>query len=177
MSKILPYPRKKINRQKKPRKENMPNMCEDIKLLKLELEKIQTQIQEKIGQEYKKILIKHPEILAFGWDQYTDYFNDGEQCNFSVQSLNVKFNPELIENKDESGWFEEDFYLIEDGFPEFRDVVKNVNITIIQKDLNQLNKIHSSEQFSTFFLGAFGDHVRIVIDKDSISITERTDHD
>ena len=155
----------------------MSNLSEEIKPLKLELQKIQEQIQEKIGQEYKKVLLKHPEILALGWDQYTDYFNDGEQCNFHVHGLNVKFNPALITNESEDGWFGEGFYNLEDGYPELEIVEEGTDLESLEKDLCELEEVHGSSDFETFFLGAFGDHVRIVIDRDSISITDRTDHD
>lgn len=33
-----------------------------------------------------------PSVVAFGWSQYTPYFNDGEPCVFSVNELRVKLD-------------------------------------------------------------------------------------
>lgn len=41
-------------------------------------------VLQKETQEFFK---QHPEIKAFGWSQYTDYFNDGEECYFRIYDL------------------------------------------------------------------------------------------
>lgn len=33
-----------------------------------------------------------PSVVAFGWSQYTPYFNDGQPCVFSVNELKVKLD-------------------------------------------------------------------------------------
>jgi hypothetical protein len=33
---------------------------------------------------FKEVFEKYPEIKSFSWNQYTPYFNDGDECLFSV---------------------------------------------------------------------------------------------
>lgn len=37
-------------------------------------------------EESKAIFDKYPEIKSFSWTQYTPYFNDGDECTFSVHA-------------------------------------------------------------------------------------------
>src|SRR5271167_2490401 len=53
---------------------------------------------------------ENPTLMAFGWTQYTPYFNDGEECVFRCNSdyptLLIKVGDDLIAHDENSGELE-----------------------------------------------------------------------
>lgn len=46
-------------------------------------------------------LLDDPTIVDFGWTQYTPYFNDGDVCEFSVNSLWVRTTADVVDEDEE----------------------------------------------------------------------------
>lgn len=42
--------------------------------------------KEALAEGSKALFEAYPNLVAFRWDQYTDYFNDGDTCNFHVHA-------------------------------------------------------------------------------------------
>jgi hypothetical protein len=147
-----------------------------MKNLKQSLLDAQTEMQKTIGQSFKPFFEKHPEVLALGWDQYTDYFNDGDECKFHIHSLEVKFNPECVEVEGEDN--RNLGFIINEYNYEFTKIHKvDLDAKELKSDLKEIEKIlQDDEKIYPLFLGAFGDHARVELSKDSINITEYTDH-
>jgi hypothetical protein len=59
-----------------------------FKELKKRQKELQTQIQKEgqanLKEVFEEFLTKNPIIKGIAWTQYTPYFNDGEECVFSV---------------------------------------------------------------------------------------------
>lgn len=60
-----------------------------------------------------KPLLDHPDVLLFGWRQYTPYFNDGDTCEFSAQALYVVTTSDTEQYED---LLENDPYMVEETF-------------------------------------------------------------
>lgn len=68
------------------------NDVQNAEALLSEFEKVRDQYQKLISEKGKQLLAvlvaqmfdACPNIEAVGWEQYTPYFNDGEECVFSV---------------------------------------------------------------------------------------------
>ena len=135
---------------------------------------------------------KHPKLESFGWRQYTDYFNDGETCYFSVHAdrdygltINDQDVDELENTRRETyqntgkkvmqmqGWganrkeveVDERAYLPNPNYdPVMGDMVNDV------ADL--VNGIPSEVMEDMF-----GDHAEITVTKDGVTVEEYSDHD
>ncbi len=118
--------------------------------------------KEKFLEITTKIFEAFPKLESFGWQEFTQYFNDGETCNFHVHSYSecIKIN----------------------GYRyEYDDKPEN-NTSILTEDENcEISEVISKflNKFPTdMYLDTFGDHVEITIYRDGkIDIEEYTDHD
>ena len=65
-------------------------MFEKLKEMNQELEalkKVHLEKSKAMFTDVAKLLFeKHPKLESFGWNQYTPYFNDGEECTFSART-------------------------------------------------------------------------------------------
>ena len=110
---------------------------------------------EAFHQELKPLFEKYPQVLSVRWNQYTPYFNDGETCEFSVNTAQIQTA--------ENGGFQEYWdFESEDIFhrkpaEEFRDLLSSIEDEI--------------------FLITFGDHAEITISRDGTVEVDRCDHD
>lgn len=78
-----------------------------MKVELLKLRKVQKRLSDRIHDaakkfftdECKELFVKHLKLQSFSWNQYTPYFNDGDECIFSVNrdSLDIKYGDEDFE--------------------------------------------------------------------------------
>lgn len=63
---------------------------------------------KKLGEELDPVILEVldslPDVLALKWYQYVPYFNDGDECRFTVTDLEYLTKRDLLEN----GYSEED---------------------------------------------------------------------
>lgn len=72
--------------------------------------KFQAEVQDKLKVAFKEFFESYPEFQTIEWVQYSPYFNDGEECEFSVHEFGYTadldwYHPddaETIENRDYS---------------------------------------------------------------------------
>lgn len=87
---------------------------------KRDLEKqIQDEAREMFAQTSKEIFEKYGDrVGAFGWVQYTPYFNDGDPCVFGANEVCIE-TPEDAQNEDfDHGWEDSSqFSRYTDGYP------------------------------------------------------------
>ena len=69
---------------------------------------IKEQFEVLLKEEAVSIFTEYPWLESFGWAQYAPYFNDGEQCEFSVNC-----DYPMLTTKLHEGWSGEDY----DDFP------------------------------------------------------------
>lgn len=64
-------------------------MFEEIKQMNAELDALKAVHLEKSKGMFTKVAAflfeKHPKLESFQWEQFTPYFNDGEECTFSAR--------------------------------------------------------------------------------------------
>lgn len=70
---------------------------------------LQEELRLGFPEMFKEVFENYPEIHRFSWVQYTPYFNDGEECTFSVGDINAFGGP------DGGDYWEDDETLIEGG--------------------------------------------------------------
>jgi hypothetical protein len=56
----------------------------------------------------KLIFEKYPNVKSFGWNQYTPYFMDGDECHFGVNydPESIEINVKMWDDTDEDKWDE-----------------------------------------------------------------------
>jgi len=84
----------------------MAKTNEKIEALKAKVAELNKQVREEsqrlLNEGFTEVFEKYPKLLSFSWNQYTPYFNDGDECTFSVNtdSLIPDFTDESAEDHD-----------------------------------------------------------------------------
>lgn len=152
------------------------------------------QFQEVIKIEFRKALDKffekYPTIEGITWTQYTPYFNDGDECTFSVHDPNFVFSKENSPYKEDlkdQVFYEEDYYLSsffdEDEYasvtPSSWKLKEKKELTAIEQmaiDCDEISAMWGGE-LEDVFKAMFDDHVIICIKRNGEIKTESCDHD
>lgn len=120
-------------------------------------------------------LLDDPAIRAFGWVQYTPYFNDGEPCVFGAGTFWVATdrdpNPEDVDPWD---------LRVSDYHPSLpprvrlhgRRVDNDAYDPVRWQACTAASEAVSSQEYDRALLEMFGDHARITVTRDGITITE-----
>lgn len=128
-------------------------------------------------KEFQKLVESHPEIKSIRWEQFTPYYNDGEDCVFRVGEMQLELHDEFLkancssledleiyndyESEDEDNSWYEGHQCVLEGNKEllnsFKEFVKCL------RDLTLLRDV-------------FGDHKRIILTKDETIVKEYKSH-
>lgn len=92
-------------------------------------------------------------IKSLTWQQYTPYFNDGEECEFSANVRYLVINIGEDNEDDEAGLTHEDKKLLDE-----------VKETLCSIDQN-------------FYRDLFGNHVEVTLTAEGVEVVEYSDHD
>lgn len=149
------------------------------------LKNLRSELTEAIKVEFGKtandfLFSRYPKLESFSWTQYTDYFNDGEECYFSAHLDYLEVNG------------------FEDGDDDEVEVDGRLNILMMsQKQIYQSgvgrvdNEMFDDKAFEIInnikmFLShfeqddlkeAFGDHKKVVVRANGVSLLDYTNHD
>lgn len=142
--------------------------------VKEEFERIVSEIdrlieeRNKIAQDaFKEIFdlffVEHPKAKSVCWKQYTDYFNDGDACTFSVHDWSVSVNGS--DGDDTYRWSANDYE-------------ENVGMTKeeFDKALEAAGDIVGGFDEDVMFT-LFGDHAQIHVSREEISVEDYSSHD
>jgi hypothetical protein len=128
-----------------------------------------------MGKYLQVFLEETPEIGAFGWSQFTPYFNDGEECIFRLND--VYFLPK---NKVKESLEFHDVYDGEDSFyvSEYRLQKGELGDTGVSLETYRACKklkdmLNEQEEIMK---DVFGDHVYVLVTVDGVTV-EEYEHD
>lgn len=123
-------------------------------------------ITQRPAHEFEPLLravLADSNVVTFGWEQYTPYYNDGDPCVFRARTvwfqLTVNEHPllKLTEYSYEVGdWVPCDIPV------EWRETARRCN---------ELSAAIESGAFDTVLLDAFGDHAEVRVTRDGITVT------
>lgn len=126
----------------------------------------------------KDFMVVHPQVKAFGWVQYTPYFNDGEPCEFSLHEIGFTLKDLTEEELNETRYFDDGDHWI-GAYGEYRpkwkpDIHKKQEADGLTeelfKELVALNKqLRTLEEEMRI---VFGDHVKVVVTQKGIEVSE-----
>lgn len=176
-------------------------MIQQYQELEKEFEALEQKFREdfldRIKPLFNKFFDENEEIGAICWTQFTPYFNDGDECVFSVKDVyftNLS-NLEQIETsglirygeidrsdiQDESIWVISAYslrYAIKkhnkgDSVPKYYfgwDRIKNPDVVI------KFSELLESNTMKNVLKSLFGDHVSVIVTRDGITV-EEYDHE
>ena len=120
-------------------------------------------LESEIKSEFREIFHEYPDLDSFSWVQYTDYFNDGDVCNFNVH-CSPEYGLEINGGGEES-------YVIEDENLIYKEGSEWVERAFIA--ISELLETISSE----YMKNIYGDHIKVVVSRNLEIIKEHYDHD
>ena len=148
-------------------------MSTKLEELSNELEHLKTNIKDELMKYLKdftkEYFTKYPFVNSISWKQYTNYWNDGEACYFSIQTPEIEFTQEYLEAnptlREELGLEDgENFIYCEGGGDE--------------EYISDCNEFYSLLcKYDEYFQLILGDHAKVTITKDKIRTEDYTDHD
>jgi hypothetical protein len=134
--------------------------------LKEKMDALKQELTEMGSQFFREatadLFRANPDLVSFEWKQYTPYFNDGDVCEFGVNSDWIK-----VEHRDENG----DIVLEEEAYVPY-DVIKGEREATNQERMYQNIIDVVSAVDEDVMLSLFGDHVAVKVTKDGVTVSE-----
>lgn len=144
-------------------------MFEQLKQMNAELEEMKKAHLEKSKAMFtevsKMVFDKHPILESFGWNQYTPFFNDGDECTFSAHTSEPDING--LDNDDEVYYMVNETNWKGEKSEKYDPIMKAAYDDVVEF----LNNIDDS-----VFRDMFGDHVSVTVSKTGTEV-EEYDHD
>lgn len=135
--------------------------------------KIVERVKESLGAEVSRVLSKSNKINNIYWNAYTDYFNDGEECNFhtSIDDLRVNVDPNERYKEDGDNFLEKTIW---DNGRKPNPDYDPYEVSI----MDELNTLFEPLNDDDLLKDIFGDHVEITIHKSGlVDVKPYTEHD
>lgn len=144
----------------------------DMQTMAAELEATRKRHMEEMQNKFKAVtkafFESAPNVQAVVWSQYTPYFNDGEECTFSVNTpvfVTKNFDPENLEDpyeyEDDEEYGSESFY--------YAGQLQNCEFENAQVCFDFSNIIQSEEELME---AVFGNHVAVYLTRDEVYVEE-----
>lgn len=133
---------------------------------------IQEKSKEILTFSTKELFEKHPKLESFSWSQYTPYFNDGDECIFSVNNsyIEVKFDGKEFEEVSGSSF---DKHNPSYGSTDYnKETRENVGLEEAYKDIEELLSSIDEDSYNNIF----GDHVKVISSRKGFK-TQDYEHD
>ena len=140
--------------------------------LKAKIAKLNAEVKEAsvnaLNEGFEDIFNAFPTLTSFSWNQYTPYWNDGDECTFRVNEYSVfpRFTDEPADSEEDyqdAGEFNED-----GASPEHNKAFKQIRELIGAIDEDTMKSVYDN-------------HVTVVISKNEdgkiVSSTEEFEHD
>jgi hypothetical protein len=156
-------------------------------------EKVAAEAQTLVKFVFEAFFVKHPTVHAIGWTQYTPYWQDGEECTFRVNEINLYINEDSFD--EDEGWHDGDQNLLDRRDYHLRETQWHKpepdRAEIIDKQIEDLGGMGSYRAILADFEAVasslakiddrymemiYGDHVSVFYTKDGVVIEEYEHH-
>ena len=154
--------------------------------------KFQAIAQEMFKGLTKEFFVKNPGITAVRWTQYTPYFNDGDECVFSVNTPYVTNCPlDQLDDLTKWGEYEGDdenifsinniTWVMETDSSYWQKDKKLINALVAENQIDVQSVVQFTEaivdsEMEDIMRATFGDHVMVTATRDGFDV-EECDHD
>lgn len=164
----------------------MSETMERFEALRVEVEAMQARMKQTaqdlvkngaaaIFQEYGDI------VYAFGWRQYTPYFNDGEPCEFGMGELSILGRADMEDAPEDeyelANWFSENDVWY-GGTESFRPWSSNSRLREprYKEASDAIEALYKVLSYNDLAKEVFGDHVSVLFKESGIEV-EEYDHE
>ncbi len=138
-------------------------MFEELKQMNEELAELKKNHLERSKKLFTsvaaKVFEKHAILESFSWNQYTPYFNDGEECTFSANTDYCQINGE--------DWEDSKFRKLD-----WRDKSPNPDYIPALGDAKEDVKEFLSNIDESVLRDMFGDHVTVTVTKSGTEVDD-----
>lgn len=157
--------------------------------------KIQAIVKDKLTEEFGQFFKDNPEFRSIEWNQYTPYFNDGEECNFRVSDIIFTLQPSFYDEDMAETILENDYsvYDLEPSYSPIAEPSDYMRSSSYFKDRaaaydalseevkenysrlwNVWEKFHETLSAipEEFYLDIFDDHVSVKVMADGIEVSQ-----
>jgi len=110
--------------------------------------------EQAVKAFFKEYFETHPEVYGVKWTQFVPFYNDGDACVFSLNSVYTFATKEAFEKADGSLYDDE-------GAEECYGVEPRTSLSEIEEMLESI----------------FGEHAQVAVTRTSIETEEYTDHE
>lgn len=154
----------------------LESIKEKIGAIKKQKEELTSQLRGDFAPMLKPLFEKsNGKIESITWNQYTPYFNDGDECTFSTNFDYFSINGENVDDIDALDWRIR--YHIEDDKEKIEKYPLQPEwdfelYRIVEEFKEILNSIDDE-----FYKDLFGDHVEVTVKSDGTVETKEYDHD
>lgn len=147
---------------------------EQLEQLANEKKKYQEKAKEILKDCIKEFMKENPEVKALGWVQYTPYFNDGDECVFSIHGIGFSLKEVTAEQVEETSYFDgEGSWISGGGTYDRRWLAKYDNDGLTKELYDKISKvIKQLYQLKEELRIVFGDHVKVVVTQDGVETYE-----
>lgn len=112
-------------------------------------------------------------IKSFGWTQYTPYFNDGDECTFSVNlDYSLEVNGEDTDEINGLDWRIK-YYLKNGEYSEEKTDEWDIELFKLVEEFKEILSSIDDE----FYKDLFGDHVQVTVYENGNIEVEEYEHD
>lgn len=126
--------------------------------------------EDALKEVFKELFEKHPRLESVTWVQYTPYFNDGDQCYFSVHDFDASISgPE--EEDEETDEEDEDLYDDDYTYGERLSTIAASEDPELQKLAEAVSELNG-EIPEDVLESVFGDHCKVVATRAGFNVIE-----
>lgn len=154
----------------------------NLKDMQKELQAVKAEFSKRATAEFTKainqIFVEYPQLETIAWTQYSPYFNDGEECTFSVHASTFSNAPADEFNlwgefEDVEQAQEKQYWAIGDNWYDNEHIAAPEGLAAVH---SEFDRILQSSEFEDILHEMFGNHVKVICTKTGID-TEEHDHD
>lgn len=144
-------------------------MLEELKKMNEELSDLKAKHLERakavFGDVTKKLFDTHTKLESFKWQQYTPYFNDGEECVFSANTDYISING----NESDMNYTDKtvtDYSGNKSPYPQKENEFYNPELSAAENDVKDFLNTVGDDSLRQMF----GDHVEITVTRDGVDV-------
>lgn len=120
----------------------------------------------------KDVFAKAPVITKLKWSQYTPYFNDGDECVFSVHGVRFYVGDETAEAAKKLKYYDAEYGM--DIWGKVEKVIEDFGQVLTEDGARAL---FAFDQFCQQYdrdilLPCFGDHVEVIVTREAIEVED-----
>lgn len=147
----------------------MSDFASILETVRVAKEQLKAAVRPSIADLSRAVFAADPGIASVSWPQYTPYFNDGDACVFYVREPELHFSQDHAlhdGDADEEGV----------GLSEW-DLSRAPGREALREILVRFARVIQNNDLGEAMQAAFGDHVKVTLNRDGTFVVDDYGHD